>query len=254
MDSKGMPLPFVSNEEVEEFLRTARIVEVEEIPVGVNKPLRVLMEQNGLQVNGCFRDVDKRHREGGSFATGWKRDWRDSCKFEYVAYELGKMLGLNRIPPTVLRGVRDKEGTLQIWVEKALMEKRRLRDGIEAPSKDRFQKQWQIMRLFDALIYNHDRNAGNILYDEDWNIWLIDHTRSFNRSRSLPQPLLVSHCERRIWERLKNLDDQLLREMFKSHLEPGELDSLLERRTKLVSHFEKQISERGEEQVLFYLD
>ena len=92
------------------------------------------------------------------------------------------------------------------------------------------------------------------LYDEGWNIWLIDHTRSFNRSRSLPQPLLVSLCERRIWERLKNLDEQLLRERFKSHLEPGELESLLERRKKLVSHIEKQIKERGEEQVLFFLD
>jgi hypothetical protein len=33
------------------------------------------------------------------------------------------------------------------------------------------------MRAFDQLIYNTDRNLGNLLIDGDWRIWMIDHTR-----------------------------------------------------------------------------
>jgi hypothetical protein len=35
------------------------------------------------------------------------------------------------------------------------------------------------MRVFDQLIYNTDRNTGNVLYDTGWRLWGIDHTRAF---------------------------------------------------------------------------
>ena len=37
----------------------------------------------------------------------------------------------------------------------------------------------QIVRLFDQLIYNIDRNLGNLMITNDWTIWAIDHTRAF---------------------------------------------------------------------------
>ena len=37
----------------------------------------------------------------------------------------------------------------------------------------------QMLRLFDQLIANIDRNLGNLLIGNDWTIWAIDHTRAF---------------------------------------------------------------------------
>jgi len=36
-----------------------------------------------------------------------------------------------------------------------------------------------VVRLFDQLIYNTDRNLGNLLIDKSWRLWMIDHTRAF---------------------------------------------------------------------------
>jgi hypothetical protein len=45
------------------------------------------------------------------------------------------------------------------------------------------------------LIANTDRNQGNLLIDDRWNIWLIDHTRAFRRTSSSCTERL-STCER----------------------------------------------------------
>jgi hypothetical protein len=36
------------------------------------------------------------------------------------------------------------------------------------------------MALFDQLIFNDDRNQGNMLIGKDWKVWLIDHTQDFS--------------------------------------------------------------------------
>ena len=44
---------------------------------------------------------------------------------------------------------------------------------------ERWNQQMQLLRLFDQLIANTDRNLGNLLIGNDWTIWAIDHTRAF---------------------------------------------------------------------------
>ncbi len=46
LDPQGQPLPFQSNEEIEEFLRTAEIVSQRRIGEGINNPFRVLLEKD----------------------------------------------------------------------------------------------------------------------------------------------------------------------------------------------------------------
>jgi hypothetical protein len=36
------------------------------------------------------------------------------------------------------------------------------------PDGARFSRQFQILRIFDALIHNSDRNPGNLLWTSDW--------------------------------------------------------------------------------------
>ncbi|MCZ6485490.1 MAG: hypothetical protein O6826_07330, partial [Acidobacteria bacterium] len=53
----GKPLPFQSNVEVEEFLRTAEIISRERIGEGLNNFLKVLLEKDGIRMHAIFRDV-----------------------------------------------------------------------------------------------------------------------------------------------------------------------------------------------------
>jgi hypothetical protein len=247
----GGPLPFKSNLEIEEFLRTAMVVKMEEIPTGVTDPRKVWLEKAGIQIKACFRDVDLYERQLVLPRRGVRKHWRDCCMFEVAAYKLSKLLGLNNIPPVVIREIKGTRGTLQIWLENATMETDRVRKSIYPPNPWRHKMQWQVMRVFDALIYNDDRNAGNILYDSDWNVWMIDHTRSFSRITDLPAPNQIRHCERSLWEKIRQLDEEEVAAAIGNHLQSAELKALFKRRVKLVAHLEDQMAKRGENQVLF---
>jgi hypothetical protein len=54
------------------------------------------------------------------------------------------------------------------------------------------------VRLADA---NIDRNQGNLMYDADWHIFLIDHSRAFidRRSQGIAP---LGRVERKLWEKM----------------------------------------------------
>ena len=53
-----------------------------------------------------------------------------------------------------------------------------------------------VVRLFDQLIYNTDRNLGNLLIDKDWRLWMIDHTRAFKTFTEPEEPQEPRHAVR----------------------------------------------------------
>jgi len=254
LDPEGKPLPFSSDEEVMEFLRTARLVRFKEIPEGVTHPRKALLEKDGVRMHAIFRDVNqdkpRQRLKDGTVVL----NFRDSYIFEPAAYELSRLLGLDNVPPVVLRKLRGKRGSLQAWVENTMTDKSRVSDNITAPDKMLWNRQMWNMRVFDNLIYNTDRNQGNILYDGDWKVWLIDHTRAFRREKELRNPGLVIHCERKFWEKLKSLDEETVRERLKKFLRSSQIKALMRRRDILVEHIQKLIQERGESKVLFVFD
>jgi len=247
----GETLPFRTYDEIEDFLLTADVLNQDVIPIGTTKPRKVLLEREGLRANACFRDVDIYMATAIIPGHGTRTHWRDSCEFECAAYQLAKLLGLNNIPPVVKRRIGNKEGTLQIWVENTFNEFDRAEKSLVPPDSWRYKMQWHVMALFDALIYNDDRTAANILYDQDWTMWLIDHTRSFTRISSLPEPLLFKYCERNVWNRLLNLDEGAVKEALSEYLRSQEISALLKRREELIAYFQKRIERKGEKKVLF---
>jgi hypothetical protein len=90
-----------------------------------------------------------------------------------------------------------------------------------------------------------------MLIDNGWNLWLIDHTRAFRRQVTLRNPDLLIQTDRKLYEALKNLDERHLRQTLKPYLRGYEIDALLERRKKLLAHFDRLIREKGENKVLF---
>ena len=254
VDPDGKPLPFQSNEELEEFLRTAEIVSRERAGAGRNNPLKVLLEKDGIRMHAIFRDIHVDHREI-QLTDGTKFFFRDDADFESAAYELAKLLGIDTVPPAVERKIQRTEGTLQVWVENTISNQKRRKDKIPAPSKGiaywRWMMQWQQIQMFDNLIYNEDRNSGNVLISPDGRLWMIDHGRSFRRWKKLPHPDLISYVDRNVWEKLQTLEEALVRERLKDYLQPYEMEGLLERIRLLVEHVQSLIDEYGEGGVLY---
>ena len=248
----GTPLPFRSDEEVLEFLETADVVSAERFGVGINRIYRVLLKKDGTQVRAAFRHVklEKRFHTPKRVGDTLRTSFRDDNIFELAAYRLSRLLGLHNVPPTVRRDIDGKNGTLQIWVEQAMMEKERRQEKIQPPVARDWINQFRTRVLFDNLIFNEDRNQGNILIDSNWRVWLIDHTRSFRLVRALPSPETIRHCDRDLWDRLRSLDKSTLEKRLGGILRNSEIQSLLHRRDLLLAHLQKLIDQKGETAVL----
>ena len=251
-DPDGTPLPFQNDSEVLEFLRTARVVTQKSVGVGVNGISKVLLEKDGVQLHAAFRKVSIFNQRIKMDNGDIKSSFRDDCRFEVAAYRLSRLLGLDNVPPVVERKIGRDTGTLQVWVENAMMEMERHSEDLQAPQELPWTQQWQTVRLFDNLIENDDRNQGNILIDSDWKLWMIDHTRSFGTDRKkLRYPQLVRWCRRDLWEKLQELDREVLKQECKGLLNGGQIGALMARRDLLVQHIQKRIDEKGESAVLF---
>ncbi|UCF38643.1 MAG: hypothetical protein JSU96_07350 [Acidobacteriota bacterium] len=261
---EGSVLPFKTYAEIEDFLRSAQITSVEKIKVGINETKKVILQKDGIQMTAAFRDVEI-FKQRFEDRNGLRFNFRDSCIYECAAYELSKMLGLPHVPPVVRRTLEledfvnskdfkkfeDQEGTMQAWVEDAFTEKDRVDKKQRPPDFGAWAQQHHLMALFDNLIFNDDRNLGNILIGPDWKIWFIDSTRSFRTFAELKDPEKIKRCDRSIWENLQKLTDEQLDATLSELLREPELRTLKERRLLLISHIEGLIEQYGESSILF---
>ena len=249
-DPDGKPLPFQSDEEILEFLRTARIESVTDIELGVTNPRRVVLAKDGVRMRAALRDYDETFSRRTFDGVFYPR-LRDAFVFDVPAYEMAVLLGLNHVPPVTFRRIGADRVSLQAWLEGALMETDRIAQAIDPPSFQRFRQQTQDMRVFDSLIGNVDRNTGNILMDDDWNFWLIDHSRAFMRNDNARYLERVQACSRQLFARLKTLTAEEMLPVMSPPLTESEVNWVLRRRDKVAAHIDALIAERGEDAVLF---
>ena len=255
VDVDGQPLPFQSDEDIEESLRTAAVVSKSKIPVGVTQPKKILLEADPHRFNAVFKFFDETKKNvRDPTATGRAKlylEWRDSYIYDIAAYQVDRLMGLDRVPPIVRRKIRGLDGSLQIWVEGTITEKSRRERNFKPPEIARFNQQRSTMDLFDNLVANRDNNLGNSLIDGNWRLWFIDCTRCFGRSQDLLFPEAVTHCDRNVWRALKELDRRAADKALGPYLSGAEIDALFIRRDKLVDLIQARIDEWGEELVLF---
>ncbi len=250
----GKPLPFHSDEEIMQFIKTAKVVSMKDIGTGITNPQKVLLEKDGIRMHAVFHQINEDKTTASMAGGGTEMFFRDSYLFQAAAYELARLLDMETVPPTVLRGLRGNDGSLQAWVEGTMNYTKSRREKLDPPDRARWSQQIHMMRFWDALIFNTDRNTGNMLIDGNWNLWLIDHTRAFRRQETLRSQALLLQCDRKLYERVKNLDEGKARQTLKPFLRGYEIDALLKRRKKLIEHFEGLIREKGENHVLFKWD
>ncbi len=242
-------LPFQTDEEVLEFLSTAEVIKFKEITSGKNRPLKVRLEKDGIQANAIFRMVNKKKTATVIYGERY-RDFHDSYVYECAAYNVSRLLRLDTVPPCVQRRFEDRDGSMQLWVENAKTIKDRMESG-NPPENRRWSRQRQAMRVFDVLIYNFDRNQGNMLLDATDKLWFIDHTRSFALSSEVPALDQIVWCERDMWEALKSLDKDTLVNLLTPEVEYARVISMAKRREKIVEHIQGLIDQRGAEVVLY---
>lgn len=252
-DMEDEPLPFQDHAAILDILRTAPIVESKLMSRGVAGNIKLVLDHKGRRIRAVLRVIDRKEKEDtGSARMDIK--YRDSYIFEVAAYEIDRMLGIGRIPPTVVRRVKGQPGSVQIWMEGVAPEDVMLaEDRLNPPDTKFWWQQKTIMWVFDALIANTDRNQGNLLIDEDWNLWFIDHTRAFRETSVLMDVEELTTCERRLWEVLSATDRDAIRALMEPYLSSKEISKLLLRRDKLIKHFDKRIKKHGEDKVLYDL-
>jgi hypothetical protein len=254
LDANGHPLPFQSDEEIEEFLRTAAVESKKRIPVGVSDPWKLLMAGSGIRLHAAFKHIDDKKRNIRDTTAGKSKMylmWRDWYGYDIAAYHVDRLLGNDRVPPIIGRTIKRTEGSVQIWLEGAITENERREKAFAPPDIARFNQQKEILHVFDNLVGNRDSNLGNALIDPNWRLWFIDCSRCFGISEELLYPEAITHCERRLWNVLRNLDESEVTQRLAPYLSTGEISALMVRRDKLVEYIKALMDEWGEESILF---
>jgi len=218
-------------EVVEEFLRTAPVARIEEIPIGVTRPLRAFLEPGGLADSFAWKTIPPGRHKG----------FWDSYKSDIAAYELDKMIGLGMVPVTVERRVRGDRGAAVLWLKGVYS----WTDAQKLPKPPSWTRQIVRMKMFDNLIGNHDRNQGNLLVDQAGNLYLIDHTRAFINNRNLPQKL--DHFDPELWQRMLALDQDTLKARIGPYVAGGAIKDMLHRRDRMQKAIDELIAKLGDQ-------
>ncbi len=232
-------LAAMGDEAREAFLADARIVRERPAPKGTTNTKRVTLSDGTITHDASVQTIEVAK---AVFETprGTELNFKDDWRFNVAAYRLDRLLALNMVPVTVERRYNGRSGSFTWWVDDVLMdEAERYRQKKPLPDSSDWNQQMWLARMFDQLIANVDRNLGNLLIDTSFNIWMIDHSRSFRLNTSLRSPDNLSRVDRAVLDRLRQLDKLTLAKAIGQHLQSAEIDALLSRRDAIVAHFDK---------------
>lgn len=230
--------PALSDEEIERFLRDARIVRTRSAGKGVTGSIRATLTDGTITHDAQIQVVDEKRNTGPS-SKGTEINFRDSWTFNVAAYKLDRLIDLNLVPVSIERRYQTKTGAFTWWVDDVMMDEgERGKKKIEPPNPVAWIETMQLVRIFDQLIYNVDRNMGNLLITKDWRIWAIDHTRAFRLHSTLSKPETIRRCDRGVLEGLKRLDEDILEQELGRYLTRWERDAVLARRDAIVKLIE----------------
>jgi hypothetical protein len=247
--------PVLTPQEMQDFLLHAPIVATKKSPpAGVTDARRVTLSNGRTTHDAQIQDVDiqKAIFDGGPKHS--EVNFKDTYRYNIAAYRLSRLLGLEEVPMSVLRTVSGKPAAVTWWIDDvAGDEVARLKKKIVSPNALRTVNYTFILRVFDELIQNRDRNPGNLLWTADWKMWMIDHTRAFRLQPNLLNPQALQRCERTLLDRMRGLTAGAVTEAMGDTLLQVEIDALMVRRDALVKLFDERIAQQGESVVLFTL-
>ena len=216
--------------EFEEYLRTADIDHFDTVPIGVTHPKRAFFKPGGLVASAAWKVLPP-----GRPAGYW-----ESYKSEIAAYELDKLLDLRMVPVSVEKRWKGETAAAILWLTPIHPWK----EMEPRPKPAKWVRQVARMKMFDNLICNKDRNAGNLMVDDDWNLFLIDHSRAFLSDKDLA--VKMEHIDRELWDRILALDEPALKGAIGKWVESGVIRGMLARRDKMQAAIDKLVAASSE--------
>ena len=228
--------PWLGQEQrIEEHLRNAGITSIKDIGTGVTRPRRAYLTPNE-PVESVAWKVLPPGRRGGFW---------ESYKSEIAAYELDRLLNMHLVPPAVERRIGDETGAAVMWVTGVKSVKEL---GGKVPSGPEWGKPLRQMMMFDNLIRNIDRNAGNILIGRPGDLILIDHSRAFTTDKKLQNK--VERVDAGLWERMQTLTRENLDRALGGWLDEDAIAAIIERRDAMAATIDKLVAKNGRSLVL----
>jgi len=227
--------PSLTDAQMEEFLLHAKVVKTHNAKKGITGSVRATLSDGTLTHDAQIQQIDEHLQQFQGSQGGVEFDFRDSWSFNVAGYRVDRLIGMNMVPVSVDRRWNYKDAAFTWWIDDVMMdEEARIKQKQEPPSVGAWNQQMQMVRTFDELIANVDRNLGNLLITTDWRLWPIDHTRAFRNNRDLKKPANVTHADRAVIERMKTLDKETLRKTTGKYLSTYQIDALLARRDAIV--------------------
>lgn len=243
-------VPQLTDAEIEVVLLEGKVTDRQNLEIGVTLPERIWLEHDGHRLSAAFKYLDYERPGLTEFQSAPPQlNFKDSFRYERAAYLLDRLLGLDMVPVSVLRRLQGKKGALVVWVDDAITEQERLERKLAPEDARLLIRQRSAMRLFDALVYNIDNNLGNQLWTQkDWRLHLIDHSRSFRQQNSLPasfskRPVSLTP---ELYEILRSLDKQQVKEILDKVLSPGEIKTLQARLDLILEKIEHDRRQFGD--------
>jgi hypothetical protein len=234
-----VPAPKLTDAQMEQFLLHAKVVKTHSASKGVTASLRATLSDGTLTHDAQIQNVDEHQQQFNGSAGGVEFDFKDSWAFNVAGYRVDRLIGMNMVPVSVERKWDYHDAAFTWWIDDVMMdEQERLKRKEEPPDVVAWNQQMQIVRMFDELIANIDRNLGNLIITRDWHLWPIDHTRAFRTNHDLRKPANVTRADRGVVERMKALDKETLRHATSKYLTTFQMDALLARRDAIVKRLD----------------
>jgi hypothetical protein len=226
-------------EQKEQFLLTAHIDQVHAAKKGVTNTVVVTLSDGTITHDASVQRIDE-YKPVYQTDRGTETNFRDTYKFNIAGWRLAKLLGLDdMVPPSVERKFDRSSAAFTWWIDDVMMDEGdRAKKKMTAPDPDKWNAEMFVVRVFDQLIFNVDRNLQNLMIDKQWRIWMIDHTRAFRLHKNLRTPKDLETCDRSLLAKMKALDQPTLEKAIKPYLNSDEIKSLLARRDVIVKLFE----------------
>lgn len=248
--------PALTPEQMETFLLKAKIVATKDVGTGVTNTRRATLSDGQVTHDAQIQIVNMERVLFQPARGPAELNFKDSYRYNIAGYRLARELGLNNVPMSVERTVQGHAAAVTWWIDDVMMDEgaRKKRPPVAEWKAARTSAQLHIMRVFDALIANTDRNLGNLLWTKDGTMWMIDHTRAFRLAKKLNAPALLQRCDRTLLEGLRSLSLDKLRNVMGDMLGKTEIEALLARRDAIVQLFDEKIAVRGEATILYRVD
>jgi hypothetical protein len=240
-----------TREEIEAFMRSARVTKVRESSKGVTRPLRLTLSDGTTTHDASFQAVDERKPLMQGANGQAEVNFVDSWRYNLAAYRLADLLGLaDMMPITIEYRYRNRPGSLTWWMDSLMDEGERLKKKVQPPDAARWNEDMLRMRVFMELVRDTDRNLGNVLISPEWRVIMLDFTRAFRmwptiRANELPR------IDRALLAKLESLTEEGVTEATKEYLPSGEIAAVMKRRDLIVEHFRARVKQLGEARVLY---